>query len=249
MSSSDIDVLNSYCFYDRSCPLPILHLTLSLESVLFISPSERKAQGPGPGTGAGAGQECGHWPPNTTHSFHTVVLSWFFQFSWESLTRSIEQDAQSRHAGSVMSGREAAPFLVTFSKKWTENREGFSNSEAVNFQCLQFSILAKPACKLVSKIGCVSALRVEVCKIRNWGVMWPVAGNSTQQQDMELLLLWVVMCYALESVPVLGYHATVSHQTKISQCSVCSFMWSCFETNLRFLWSAVYFIIMWWLIQ
>ena len=129
MSSSDIDVLNSYCFYDRSCPLPILHLTLSLESVLFISPSERKAQGPGPGTGAGAGQECGHWPPNTTHSFHTVVLSWFFQFSWESLTRSI--------AGSVMSGREAAPFLVTFSKKRTENREGFRNSEAVNIQCLQ----------------------------------------------------------------------------------------------------------------
>ncbi len=136
MSSSDIHVLNSYCFYDRSCPLPILHLMFRLESVLFISPSERKGQGPGPGTGAGAGQECGHWPPNTTHSIHAVVPSWFFQFSWESLTRSIEEDAQSRHAESVMSGREAAPFLVTFSKKWNENREGFSNSEAV-FQCMK----------------------------------------------------------------------------------------------------------------
>ena len=51
------------------------NFTFELPGKCVISPSKRKGQGPGPGTGAGAGQECGHWPPNTTHSIHTVVPS------------------------------------------------------------------------------------------------------------------------------------------------------------------------------
>ena len=112
-------------------------------------------------------------------------------------SRSLEASYRHRHRQqdpSVCHDRAAAPYFVAFSIYWTVNRWGIRNSSrSVNFQCRlcksSHSIFDKPACKLVwgGLAVCRPAWAKKVCKIRNWGVMWPVAGNSTQQQELDLV--------------------------------------------------------------